>query len=181
MDDPPPRQIKDYLPLLRRYALTLARNPHDAEDLVQEGLARAYAQRGKIGKVENVRGWLMAILHHTFISDWRRRQHPARQAVCLDEVADIATPPAQEHAVRLRQLQQAFLRLSADQREALHLVAIEGLSYQAAADVLDIPIGTLMSRLGRARAALRAMEAPVRSRGQAAESKHLKLVGGDDG
>ena len=90
--------------------------------------------------------------------------------------AEQSLPAAQEHAVRLQQVRNAFFDLPEEQREALHLVAIEGLDYQAAAEVLGVPIGTLMSRIGRARAALRALEAGVPVPGRA----RLTLVGGAD-
>ena len=88
-------------------------------------------------------------------------------------LADRNMPASQDHSVRLSQLREAFLALPEEQRSALHLVAIEGLSYAKAADVSGVPLGTLMSRIGRARAALREMEegAPIRAR------SHLRIVG----
>ena len=82
--------------------------------------------------------------------------------------------------MRLQQVQAAFMSLPDDQRAALHLVAIEGLSYQDAAITLNIPVGTLMSRLGRARAALRAFEAGTDIRPSEAGRPHLRIVGGSD-
>lgn len=84
--------------------------------------------------------------------------------------------------MRLGQVRAAFARLPEEQRAALHLVAIEGLSYQAAAEVLGIPQGTLMSRISRARAALRAMEGhvPLADSPRAAGRGHLSVVGGAD-
>jgi RNA polymerase sigma factor (sigma-70 family) len=96
-------------------------------------------------------------------------------------LADTASPPEQEGRVRLQQVQAAFLRLPAEQRAALHLVAIEGLSYQEAANALGIPVGTLMSRLGRARATLRGFEAGS-DLAPPSEGKRpsLRIVGGSD-
>lgn len=176
--DFPSFNVRAQLPALYRYARTLTRDPHDAEDLVQETLTRAYEQRHGL-RGTNPRAWMMAILHNVFISDWRRRQHASRQTAGLDAVDLDPVPAPQEPSVRLAQIRRAFMLLPAEQRAALHLVTIEGMSYQEAAVALAIPVGTLMSRLGRARAALRAYEdgappaqrpAPVRSR--------LRVVGG---
>lgn len=144
---------------LRRYARSLTRDEGQAEDLVQDTLVRAYERRGTFQPGGNLRGWLLSILHNTFIDDRRRHAAETRRAQHLAVQTESSAPAAQESQVRLHQVQQAFLSLPEDQRAVLHLVAIEGLSYQEAAATLDIPIGTLMSRLGRARAALRAFEA----------------------
>jgi RNA polymerase sigma-70 factor (ECF subfamily) len=81
----------------------------------------------------------------------------------------------QEHSVRLSQVREAFFKLPEEQRSALHLVAIEGLTYSQAADATGVPLGTLMSRIGRARAALREMEDAVPVHGK----NHLRIVGGE--
>ena len=80
----------------------------------------------------------------------------------------------QEHSVRLAQVREAFLNLPEEQRAALHLVAIEGLTYSEAAEAIGVPLGTLMSRIGRARAALRDMEDVSSAR----TKSHLRIVGG---
>lgn len=170
---------------LRSYARTLTRNRHDSEDLVQETLIRAWEKRHSLQAQGNLRTWLMSILHNTFVSQWRRRQTEQGGAQEQAEWGErMIAPPAQEHTVRLAQIQQAFLRLPDDQRAALHLVSIEGLSYQEAASTLAIPIGTLMSRLGRARAALRAFEDGAAPRARpdtpADRRARLKIVGGSD-
>lgn len=166
---------------LRRYARSLTRDEAQAEDLVQDTLVRAYERRGSFRSGGNLRGWLLSILHNTFI-DGRRRH--AAETHRLDQVAalaEMAAPPDQEGRIRLQQIQAAFMQLPDDQRAALHLVAIEGLSYQEAATALAIPVGTLMSRLGRARAALRAFESGA-GLPQPSNLKHpgLRIVGGSD-
>lgn len=175
-----PLNVTDQLGALRRYAVSLTRNKHDAEDLVQETLTRAFEQRHQLRAENNVRGWLMSILHNVFISDWRRRRGPAGEQVRLDELSDAVVGPSQEHAVRLMQIQRAFMHLPADQRAALHLVTVEGLSYQEAADALKVPVGTLMSRLARARAALREFENNPARGTQGTGRTALKVVGGRD-
>ncbi|KMO39638.1 RNA polymerase sigma factor [Methylobacterium variabile] len=150
--------VLDLLVPLRRYARSLTRDSAQADDLVHDTLVRALERQGTLRPGTNLRTWLMTVLHNAFIDDQRRRKVEARYADALGQMVDEATPPAQEGHVRLAQVREAFHRLPAEQREALHLVTIEGLAYQEAADVLGIPIGTLMSRLGRARAALRNIE-----------------------
>ncbi|MCF4128250.1 sigma-70 family RNA polymerase sigma factor [Methylobacterium sp. SyP6R] len=150
--------VLDLLVPLRRYARSLTRDSAQADDLVHDTLVRALERQGSLRPGTNLRTWLMTVLHNAFIDDQRRRKVEARYADALGHIVEEATPPAQEGHVRLAQVREAFGRLPAEQREALHLVTIEGLAYQEAADVLGIPIGTLMSRLGRARAALRNIE-----------------------
>ncbi|WP_323130404.1 sigma factor-like helix-turn-helix DNA-binding protein, partial [Sinorhizobium medicae] len=102
------------------------------------------------------------------------RWSEAARIKAAEQLARTHADPPQEHVVRLSQVRQAFFELPEDQRAALHLVAIEGLSYQKAADALGVPLGTLMSRIGRARASLREMEAD-----QPPElGSHLRIIGG---
>lgn len=160
---------------LRRYARSLTRDGADAEDLVQDALLRAYERRSTFRAGADLRAWLLSILHNRFVDRMRTRE---AEAVRIGRVADLspsALEAPQDHVVRLAQVREAFLALPEDQRAALHLVAIEGLPYQEAAAALGVPLGTLMSRIGRARAALRAMEEGERDR------PNLKIVGGRDG
>lgn len=159
---------------LRRYARSLTRDGADAEDLVQDTLLRAYERRATFRRGGNLRSWLLSVLHNVFVDGTRSRRSEAARIDHMAGLADLAQAAPQEHAVRLSQVRHAFLTLPEEQRAALHLVAIEGLSYQEAADTLSIPIGTLMSRIGRARAALRALE------DGAVGSPSLKIVGGRD-
>ncbi len=170
------------LPALRRYGLSLTRNASDAEDLVHETLVRAYEKRGTFRSDRNLRAWLLSILHNCFVDGARRKKSEAVKLLRAGELMSDQAPAPQEHAVRLAQLRQIFMSLPDEQRAALHLVAIEGLSYQEAAAALGIPTGTLMSRLGRARAALRAMEeaSTTGPDGQALRAGHLRIVGGSD-
>lgn len=170
--DRPRFDVVGQLGALRRYARALTRNDVDAEDLVQDALLRAYERRAGFRSGGNLRAWLLSILHNTFVDRIRRNR---AERLRDDEAADLAETTMaapQEHAARLAQVRQHFMALPEEQRAAIHLVAIEGLSYGDAAEALGIPVGTLMSRLGRARAALREMEnGPGRS-------GHLRIVGG---
>lgn len=165
---------------LRRYARSLTRDESQAEDLVQDTLVRAYEGRSSFRSGGNLRGWLLAILHNTFIDHRRRHVAEFRRLEQVASLIDTAAPPEQESQVRLQQVQTAFMRLPDEQRAALHLVAIEGLSYQEAANALKIPVGTLMSRLGRARAALRGFEAGADVQPPEAKRPSLRIVGGSD-
>jgi RNA polymerase sigma factor (sigma-70 family) len=165
---------------LRRYARSLTRDESQAEDLVQDTLVRAYEGRSSFRSSGNLRGWLLSILHNTFIDNRRRHMAELRRLEQAAELADTAVPPEQESAVRLQQVQAAFMSLPDEQRAALHLVAVEGLSYQEAANSLKIPVGTLMSRLGRARSALRGFETGAGVQPSEAKRPGLRIVGGSD-
>jgi RNA polymerase sigma factor (sigma-70 family) len=166
---------------LRRYARSLTRDESEAEDLVQDALVRAYEGRGSFRSGGNLRGWLLSILHNTFIDNRRRHVAEVRRLEQAAAFVDTVAPPEQESWVRLQQVRAAFMSLPDEQRAALHLVAVEGLSYQEAANALKIPIGTLMSRLGRARAALRGFESGTEV-SQPSQSKRpsLRIIGGSD-
>ncbi|MGA0595179.1 sigma-70 family RNA polymerase sigma factor [Enterovirga sp. CN4-39] len=176
------------LPSLRRYAQALTRDEGAADDLVQDALLRAFERRSTFRLGGNIRSWLLSVLHNVFVDGRRRAAAQRRGEAEAARLADVALPAGQESAVRLAQVKQAFFSLPEEQRAALHLVAVEGLAYSEAAEALGIPVGTLMSRLGRARAALRAFEAetsPDRS-GAPAFSKpsfrpKLRVIGGRDG
>lgn len=143
---------------LRRYARALTRDSLRADDLVHDTLVRALESRAGLRPNTNLRTWMMTVLHNVFIDEQRRKRVEARHADVLVQLSDEVALPAQESQLRLAQIRRAFEALPEEQRAALHLVTIEGLAYAEAAAVLGIPIGTLMSRLGRGRAALRAFE-----------------------
>ncbi|WP_029008279.1 sigma-70 family RNA polymerase sigma factor [Azospirillum halopraeferens] len=147
--------LSDQLRNLRRYALALVRNRDEAEDLVQETLMRAIAGAGGFRAGADLRRWLFGILHHVHASSARRYQVRARAAAMLEDYADEAVPAPQPDQIELQRTMEALYALPEEQRQALVLVALEGLTYQEAADMLHIPVGTLMSRLARGREALR--------------------------
>jgi RNA polymerase sigma-70 factor (ECF subfamily) len=171
---------------LRAYAHTLTRNRQDAEDLVQETMTLAYEQRNALRAPGQLRGWLLSILHNVFSTNWRRQKRHHDMHAQQDPFDEPQVASNQEATVRLAQIHQAFLQLPDDQRAALHLVSVEGLSYREAATALGVPTGTLMSRLGRARAALRAFEdagasaTPSASAAPVKRVQRLKVVGGSD-
>ncbi len=167
-----PFDVIGQLAALRRYARSLVRNSDEAEDLVQDALIRAFEKRQSFRRAGNLRTWLLSILHNAHIDRVRQNRSLTRRHDEAAAQADQSLPAGQEHAVRLKQVREAFFELPEEQREALHLVAIEDLSYQEAATALGIPIGTLMSRISRARAQLREFEEG------APRKKHLRLIEG---
>jgi RNA polymerase sigma-70 factor (ECF subfamily) len=169
------------LPPLRRYARALSRDESQAEDLVHDALVRAYERKSAFRAGGNLRNWLLAILHNTFVDQYRRRQAEHRRDAEAARLYEPVLPAGQEDSVYLHQISRAFLDLPIEQRAVLHLIAIEGLAYQEAADALGIPLGTLMSRLGRARTALRAVEDNGRSGTMTLPgTPNLRVVGGSD-
>ncbi len=148
-------ELEVHIASLRRYARSLLRNHVDAEDLVQEALARAIARSDSFQTGTNLRAWLFTILHNIHVNQIRSRaSHP--DEVPIDAVEHrLTTPPRQEERVEVREMMRAVDELPLEQRQVLMLVALEGLKYDEVAEVLGVPIGTVMSRLSRAREAVR--------------------------
>ncbi len=148
-------EIEAAIPALRRYAHAVLRDRDRADDLVQDCLERAVAKRHQWQGDGPVQAWLFRIL----INRHRDLQRSAPSPGHLVAVDDLPDQPSQtggqEAHLALREVQAAIMRLPMDQREALLMVALEGKSIDQAAGILDIPKGTLMSRIGRARATLR--------------------------
>ncbi|MBS0123283.1 sigma-70 family RNA polymerase sigma factor [Thetidibacter halocola] len=170
--------IVDQLESLRRYARVLTRDPETADDLVQATFVRARERRATFHDGADVRVWLMAILHNLFIDGRRSAKAAEAREKVWAETRPAFVEPSGDIAVRFAQLRNAFLALNAEQRETLHLVAVEGLGPPEAAEILGVPVGTVMSRVGRARAVLRAFEDGRTDEGWA---KPLRIVGGRDG
>lgn len=149
-------ELQSCVPALRRYARALTRNVDRADDLVQDCLERAIARRGLFRPRGPLRPWLFTILVNLHRNGLRsERRHGT--TLDLDAVPDLSTPAPQPGHLALAELARAIETLPLDQKEALLLVTLDGLAYAEAAAILGIPTGTLMSRLGRARAALRTL------------------------
>ena len=142
------------IPHLRRWARHLARDPDLADDMVQECLLRAVTHAGQWCPGSSVRAWLFAILKNAFISD-RRQAWRRINLVTLDSYREPSVPGDQESHMDLVEVRRAFERLSQEHREVLFMVAMEGMAYDDAASALEVPVGTVRSRLSRARAALK--------------------------
>ncbi|MGG5808870.1 RNA polymerase sigma factor [Falsiroseomonas sp. CW058] len=146
-------EVARELPRLRRFARVLMRPAEAADDLVQETVLRAIAARRQFTPGTNLRAWLFVILRNARNAELRR----LRNAPLLGEAGQFhpGISGGQEERQHMRDLASAFLRLPQPQREALWLVVVEGVDYGEAARVLGIPVGTVRSRLSRAREALR--------------------------
>lgn len=147
--------IEAEIPRLRRYARYLRRESDHADDLVQECLVRAISKIDTWQPGTNLRAWLFVILRNCHINEIRREQRIDPLDDAAADEPTLTTPGNQEATVALAEVRNAYLGLSEQHREVLLLVAIEGLQYEEAAAILDVPLGTVRSRLSRARQALR--------------------------
>ncbi len=153
------RELLSLLPRLRRLARALARNPYDADDLAQAAVERALKARAQWSPGTRLDWWTMRIMRNCWIDETRSRARRARTFVPEEEGANVASDShrAVEMQAGMRDVDRAMNALPEEQREAIALVLIEGLAYREAAELLDIPIGTLTSRLTRGRQALAQM------------------------
>ncbi|MFT3986320.1 sigma-70 family RNA polymerase sigma factor [Aestuariivirga sp.] len=149
-------QLAAELPHLRRFARALAGDAALADDLVQDCIERAIVKGHLYDPARPLRAWLYAVLRNLFISGLR---HQSRSMVVktVDDLADGegAVAPEQEHRLSASLVAEALERLPAQHREVIVLVGLEEMSYRDAAEIIGVPVGTIMSRLARARSALR--------------------------
>jgi RNA polymerase sigma-70 factor (ECF subfamily) len=141
------------LPDLRSFAMSLVANSTRADDLVQETLLKAWASQHRFVPGTNLMAWLFTILRNHFYTECRKRKREVEDAEGA-EAAKIITLPAQEHRIELQKVWAIVEKLPAAQREALLLVAGQGLTYEAAATLVGTQTGTMKSRVSRARAFL---------------------------
>lgn len=145
--------VEQEIPRLKRYALFLTRDQEKSEDLLQDTLLRGIAHIEKWQPGTNMRSWLMTILHNTFINDVKKH----RPVLTKDGNMDFlqAAEGSQEIRHKLRDVQRAFDSLSARHRQIIWLICIEQRGYSEVASMLKVPVGTVRSRLCRAREHLR--------------------------
>jgi RNA polymerase sigma-70 factor, ECF subfamily len=148
-------EIEESVPALRRYARSLTRNADRADDLVQDCLERAIRKQSLWRPTGSLRSWLFRILLNLYRNELRTSRRRGEHVPVETLLVEPAVAPAQPGRIALSEMARAIDTLAAEQREALLLVVLDGMSYADAAETIGIPIGTLMSRLGRARAALR--------------------------
>ena len=143
------------IPSLRRYARGLVSDRDRADDLVQDTLARAWSRFSMWQRRGEIRAWMFGIMHNHFV-DRLRAQRSRPEDSAGDDLPEQPQRPLQTDALEVRDLDRLLQRLPPEQREVLLLVGVEELSYQEVALTLGVPVGTVMSRLSRGRAKLRA-------------------------
>jgi RNA polymerase sigma-70 factor (ECF subfamily) len=148
-------RIVELLPRLRRFARSLSRNQHDADDLVQSAVERAWRHIDQLRPGANLASWMFGIMKNAWIDNRRARGRRGEVALPEDSGDHPAVNPADLNT-SLWSVSEAMDKLPEEQRLAVALVLVEGLSYKEAAQLLDIPMGTLTSRLARGRTALAA-------------------------
>jgi RNA polymerase sigma-70 factor (ECF subfamily) len=149
------RMLEAEIPRLRRYAHALCRDRATADDLVQDCLCRALTKSHLFQPGTNLRAWLFTMMHHLRVNSVRRGAGQG-VAMAVDDAEPLLTElPSQDARLTLRDLDRAMGEISEEQRQVILLVGLEGMSYEEVATILDLPIGTVRSRLSRARERLR--------------------------
>ncbi len=146
-------EAMQYIPRLRRYARALTGDASAADDLVQDALERALLKQDLWRKGSDLRAWLFTLMHNLFIN--QLRSAAVSRTVALDGALEDLPQPQAGDRLEIRDLDAALQLLPAEQRTVLLLVGLEQMSYEEAARVLEVPIGTVMSRLSRGRERLR--------------------------
>ena len=153
--------IEAEIPRLRRYARALTRDVVSADDLVQDCLTRALGKLHLWQEGSDLRAWLFTILHNQYVNHIRRAVREGA-AVALNETEPmLSRAPQQGKRLELRDLERAIAQLPEEQRSVILLVGLEGMRYEEVAAVLDVPVGTIRSRLSRGREALRRLTGTV--------------------
>lgn len=155
-------ELMEHIPRLRRYARALLNNRDLADDLVQDTIERALSRMKRFEAGTDLRAWLFTIMHNVFVNQVSKASARAVHVSVDDEgvsEGDFAVPAKQLDSLDMRDLDFALQRLPEEQREVVLLVGLEEMSYADVAIALDIPIGTVMSRLSRGRERLRALMA----------------------
>ena len=148
-------RIEAEIPRLRRYARALLHDHDRADDLVQETLLRGLDKINLYRSGTDLRAWLFTIMHNQYVNSVRRSVRQ-RDTIVVEKLP-VASPAAQLANVELRDLERAIARLNVEQRTTLLLIGLEGMKYEEVAQICDVPIGTVRSRLCRAREELRRM------------------------
>ena len=161
-------RLVEQIPRLRRYALALTRNAATADDLVQDCLTRALAKVHLWQEGTDLRAWLFTILHNQYDNQVRRAVREGTVVALSDTEAkqELTISPNQDKRLELRDLERALAKLPEEQRSALLLVGMECMRYEEVAAVLNVPVGTIRSRLSRGREALRQLTGKASERGE---------------
>lgn len=149
------KRIEEEIPRLRRYARALTRDVTAADDLVQDCLTRALSKVHLWQDGTDLRAWLFTILHNQYVNHVRRAVREGAAVALSDTEPLLTSAPNQGKRLELRDLERAIAKLPDEQRSVLLLVGLEGMRYEEVASVLDVPVGTIRSRLSRGREMLR--------------------------
>ncbi|WP_312471923.1 RNA polymerase sigma factor [Brucella sp.] len=141
-------QLLALLPIMRRYSRSLAKSDAEGEDLLQDCVTKALSRRGQWRGL-NLRGWILTMMTNLYRNSYKSKARTRHET--LDAAENISSPSTESDPFQLQQLEEAINSLPEDNRSVLMLIVVEGYSYSEAATMLDIPIGTVMSRLSRAR------------------------------
>lgn len=182
------RELTEVVPHLRAFARGLCGRPDMADDLVQETLLKAWAAQDRFEPGTSMRAWTFVILRNAYLTDMRRNRFRGEYDEGVAERI-LTAPAGQEEPIHLSDLHRALLTLPAERREALLLVGAGGFSYEEAAEICGCAVGTIKSRVGRARAALSEMlttgNIPQRSTDDAVAHRaileELDMVAGGNG
>jgi RNA polymerase sigma factor (sigma-70 family) len=153
------QQILEHIPRLRRYARALLGDRYAADDLVQDTLERAWNKFHLWRPGSDLRAWLFTIMHNVFVNQVRSKRSEMEKT--MEELPVVAVRATQSDSLEIADVEHALRALPEEQREVLLLVAIEDMSYEEVSRALAIPIGTVMSRLSRARERMRRLIAGV--------------------
>jgi RNA polymerase sigma-70 factor (ECF subfamily) len=145
------------IPRLRRYARALVRDVVAADDLVQETLTRGLFKQHLWVEGTNLQAWLFTIMHHQYVNQVRRAVREGAPVEISETEPSLSCAPSQVRSLELRDLDRALAKLPEEQRAVILLVGLEGLRYDAVAAIIDVPVGTVRSRLSRGREALRGL------------------------
>lgn len=155
-------EIETHLPVLRRFALSLSRDSDRADELVQDCVTRAIERIDQFQEGTNLRSWLFTILRNIHLDGVRRNQRgPGFSDLDDAPAASVSSLPSQLWHIEMQEFSNEFEKLPDTDKQVLLLVAVEGLSYAEVADTLDIAVGTVKSRLSRARSRLRDLHTGV--------------------
>ena len=150
------RELEEVIPHLRAFARGLCGRPDMADDLVQEALMKAWAAQERFEPGTSMRAWTFVILRNAYLTDMRRNRFRGDYDETVAERI-LTAPAGQEEPIHLSDLHRALLTLPPERREALLLVGAGGFSYEEAANICGCAVGTIKSRVGRARATLNSM------------------------
>src|ERR1700751_82864 len=167
--------VEREIPRLRRYARALTRSADRADDLVQETLLRAISKSHLWQTGTDIRAWLFTIMHNHYVNMVRRAMRDEATVDIEQMSSSLVANTDPTASSQLRELEQSLSRLPGEQREVILLIGLEGMSYETAANILSVPVGTVRSRLSRGRDALRRlMGLPEKAEKAAAASSEAR-------